>query len=101
MKQLAAGEVGYIATGLKTVRECRVGDTVTLKARPASEPLPGYQAIKPMVFAGIYPSDNEDYHTYRDTIDELSFAKIANTSRLAFQTAWLLANDDDRPPPPR
>ncbi len=54
-EKLSTGEVGYIATGLKTVRECRVGDTVTLAARPSPEPLPGYRKVKPMVFAGIYP----------------------------------------------
>ena len=52
---LSAGEVGYVATGLKTVRECRAGDTFTQAARPAAESLPGYRKVKPMVFAGIYP----------------------------------------------
>ncbi|MBI5957889.1 MAG: GTP-binding protein, partial [Chloroflexi bacterium] len=56
---LTAGEVGYVATGLKTIRECRVGDTITLAANPAAEALPGYKQAKPMVFAGIYPSENE------------------------------------------
>ena len=58
---LSAGEVGYIATGFKSVRECRVGDTVTLKGQEATEPLPGFEAVKPMVFAGFFPSDGEDY----------------------------------------
>jgi GTP-binding protein LepA len=70
-KQLTAGEVGYIATGLKTVRECRVGDTITLAARPAPEPLPGYQKVKPMVFAGVYPSEAEDYANLKDALEKL------------------------------
>ena len=59
--KLEAGDVGYIATGLKTVSECRVGDTITLANKPADEPLPGYQHAKPMVFAGVYPADGDDY----------------------------------------
>ena len=57
----SAGEVGYVATGLKTVHDARVGDTITLVANPAAEPLPGYRHPKPMVFAGIYPVDADDY----------------------------------------
>src|SRR5258705_12826470 len=53
--EILAGEVGYVATGLKTVRECRVGDTITTKINGASEPLPGYRQAKPMVYAGFYP----------------------------------------------
>lgn len=70
-KQLTAGEVGYVATGLKTVRECRVGDTITLAATPATEPLPGYQRVKPMVFAGIYPVEGEDYALLKDALEKL------------------------------
>ncbi|MGH2541556.1 MAG: GTP-binding protein, partial [Ardenticatenaceae bacterium] len=61
LDSLGAGEVGYIATGLKDVREVRVGDTVTLAATPARHPLPGYKPAKPMVFAGVYPVDATDY----------------------------------------
>jgi len=68
---LGAGEVGYIATGLKTVRECRVGDTITLAQNGASQPLPGYEQAKPMVFAGIYPTNNEDYEDLRDAMEKL------------------------------
>jgi len=68
---LSAGEVGYIATGLKTVRECRVGDTITSIVDGASIPLPGYRQIKPMVFAGIYPTNNEDYTELRDAMEKL------------------------------
>jgi GTP-binding protein LepA len=70
-QRLSAGEVGYIATGLKTVHECRVGDTVTLAARPATEPLPGYRKVKPMVFAGVYPVEGEDYANLKDALEKL------------------------------
>ena len=70
-QRLSAGEVGYIATGLKTVHECRVGDTVTLAARPAAEPLPGYRKVKPMVFAGVYPVEGEDYANLKDALEKL------------------------------
>ncbi len=68
---LDTGEVGYIATGLKTVRDCRVGDTVTTESYPAAEPLHGYQPAKSMVFAGIYPSNAEDYEDLRDALEKL------------------------------
>ena len=68
---LEAGEVGYIATGLKTVHECRVGDTITSTARPAAAPLPGYRKVKPMVFAGIYPVEGEDYADLKDALEKL------------------------------
>ncbi|MBI2777928.1 MAG: elongation factor 4 [Chloroflexi bacterium] len=68
---MKAGEVGYVATGLKNVREAQVGDTLTSAARPAAEPLPGYQAAKSLVFAGIYPVSGEDYPLLRDAIEKL------------------------------
>lgn len=72
VESIEAGEVGYVATGLKTVRECRVGDTITLAGElAAAEPLPGYKQAKPMVFAGIYPSDNDDYNDLRDALEKL------------------------------
>jgi GTP-binding protein LepA len=71
VRQLAAGEVGYIATGLKNVREAQVGDTVTTVARPAAEPLPGYQPAKSLVFAGIYPVSGDDYPILREALDKL------------------------------
>ncbi len=69
--ELAAGDVGYVATGLKTVKECRVGDTLTLAANPAEKPLPGYRHPKPMVFAGIFPVEGEDYGELKDSIEKL------------------------------
>ena len=78
---LNAGEVGYIATGLKTVRECRVGDTITLARGGTQHPLPGYEQAKPMVFAGIYPTHNEDYSDLRDALEKLQL----NDASLVYQ----------------
>ena len=69
--QLVAGEVGYVATGLKNVREAQVGDTLTTQARPASTALPGYQEAKSLVFAGIYPVSGEDYPLLREALERL------------------------------
>jgi GTP-binding protein LepA len=69
--KLSAGEVGYVATGLKSVRECRVGDTFTHEDHPAPEPLPGYRKVKPMVFAGVYPVEGEDYADLKDALEKL------------------------------
>ena len=68
---LAAGEVGYLITGVKNVRQARVGDTVTSVSRPAREPLPGYAHPRPMVFSGLYPVDGDDYPELRDALDKL------------------------------
>lgn len=68
---LSAGDVGYIATGLKTVKDCRVGDTLTDKNNPAAEALPGYKHPKPMVFAGVYPVEGEDYDNLKDALAKL------------------------------
>jgi GTP-binding protein LepA len=71
---LDAGEVGYVATGLKNVKECRVGDTFTDDARPAAAGLPGYRPAKPMVFAGLYPSMANEYPLLRDALDKLQLS---------------------------
>ncbi len=68
---LESGEVGYVATGSKNVRDVRVGDTITSSSDPAGEPLPGYQPAKPMVFAGLFPTVGEDYAVLRDALDKL------------------------------
>jgi len=78
---LSAGEVGYVATGLKTVHDARVGDTITTAAQPASHALPGYRIPKPMVFAGIYPSEADDYQNLREALDKLQL----NDASLTFQ----------------
>jgi len=69
--RLLTGEVGYVATGLKTVADCRVGDTVTLADRRAAAPLPGYRPAKPMVFAGLYPQRSDDHPALRDALEKL------------------------------
>ena len=79
--QLNVGEVGYVATGLKNVGDCRVGDTITLAGDEASEPLPGYAPMKPMVFAGIYPADGEDYMALREALERLHL----NDAALVFE----------------
>ncbi|HLF49643.1 MAG TPA: translation elongation factor 4 [Methylomirabilota bacterium] len=71
VRELVAGEVGYVATGLKSVRDCQVGDTLTSAAHPATKPLPGYKAAKPLVFAGIYPLNGPDYPLLRDALEKL------------------------------
>jgi GTP-binding protein LepA len=68
---LAAGEVGYLITGVKDVRQARVGDTVTTAAHPATQPLPGYATPRPMVFSGLFPVDGDDYPELRDALDKL------------------------------
>jgi GTP-binding protein LepA len=70
-ESLGAGEVGYVATGLKTLQDCRVGDTITLMQNPASQPLAGYRPAKPMVFAGLYPAEGEEYNLLRDALAKL------------------------------
>ncbi len=77
--RLSAGEVGYIATGLKTVREARVGDTVTDARDPAPQPLAGYRPAKPMVFASLYPSEADDYNDLRDALEKLQLNDAALT----------------------
>ena len=78
---LATGEVGYIATGLKNVRQVPVGDTITLQAKQAEEALTGYQPLKPMVFAGLYPSDGESYKQLGEALEKLQL----NDAALTFQ----------------
>src|SRR3982750_3763382 len=69
--RLEAGEVGYVITGLKDVSRLRVGDTLTSEQRPASAPLPGYKDVKPMVFAGLFPTDSDEYPALRDALERL------------------------------
>jgi GTP-binding protein LepA len=81
LEGLSAGEVGYVATGLKDVAECRVGDTITWADEPAPEPLPGYRRAKPMVFAGIYPTDSDQYQELRDALAKL----VLNDASLVYE----------------
>jgi GTP-binding protein LepA len=75
--ELTAGEVGYVVTGLKDVSELRVGDTLTTEAHPAAEPLPGYKDVKPMVFAGLFPTESDDYPELRDALEKLKLNDAA------------------------
>jgi GTP-binding protein LepA len=84
---LGTGEVGYVATGLKVVKDLQVGDTITLGGNPATEPLPGYRPVKPMVFAGLYPVDGEEYPMLRDALDRLQL----NDASLTYEPESSLA----------
>jgi GTP-binding protein LepA len=74
---LDAGEVGYVITGLKDVSKLRVGDTITSERRPAAAPLSGYKDVKPMVFAGLFPTDSDDYPELRDALERLKLNDAA------------------------
>ena len=74
---LDAGEVGYVITGLKDVSRLRVGDTLTSRANPAAGPLPGYKDVKPMVFAGLFPTDSDEYPELRDALEKLKLNDAA------------------------
>ena len=75
--ELHSGEVGYITASIKTVRDAKVGDTVTTAENPASEPLPGYKKVNPMVFCGVYPADGADYENLRDALEKLQLNDAA------------------------
>ena len=74
---LASGEIGYIVTNLRTTRDARVGDTVTIRRRPANEILPGYKLVKPFVYAGFFPVSNDDYQALKDAVEKLSLSDSA------------------------
>src|SRR5262249_14127186 len=76
-ESLVAGEVGYVVTGLKDVSELRVGDTITSEQRRASDPPPGYKEVKPMVFAGLFPTNSDDYPDLRDALEKLKLNDAA------------------------
>jgi len=74
---IETGQIGYIVTNLKSTREAKVGDTVTLAANPAAEPLPGYQDVKPFVYAGFFPESSEQYQDLKDAVEKLSLSDSA------------------------
>ena len=80
-KELRTGDVGYIVTGIKNATEVKVGDTITSLARPTAEAIKGFQEVKPMVFAGIYPIETEDYENLRTSLEKLQL----NDASLTFQ----------------
>ncbi len=80
-KELSAGEVGYIISGIKTVSDVRIGDTVTLDSRPASEPLPGFKEVKPVVFSSVYPISSDDYHSLSEALEKYKL----NDAALVYQ----------------
>jgi GTP-binding protein LepA len=84
---LGVGEVGYLITGVKNVRQARVGDTVTSAARPAAQALAGYANPRPMVFSGLYPLDGDDYPDFRDALDKLQL----NDAALVYEPETSLA----------
>ncbi|MDI6778159.1 MAG: translation elongation factor 4 [Patescibacteria group bacterium] len=87
-RMLSAGEIGYIATGFKSVEDCRVGDTITLEAsRGQIAPLPGYKEIKPVVYASFYPKEGDDYNFMRDALGKLKL----NDAAFAFEPEANLA----------
>ena len=85
--ELTSGEVGYLTASIKSVADTRVGDTVTLAATPASEPLPGYRKVNPMVFSGIYPVDGAKYPDLRDALEKLQL----NDAALSFEPETSIA----------
>ncbi len=80
-KEISAGNVGYIISGIKQAKEVKVGDTITSMERPASEPIAGFENVKPMVFAGIYPVDTEDFEELRASLEKLQL----NDASLTFE----------------
>jgi len=80
-KRMSAGEVGYVITGIKDVTELRVGDTLTSREHPATEALPGYREVRPMVFCGLFPLDTDRYEDVRDALDRLAL----NDAALSFE----------------
>jgi GTP-binding protein LepA len=79
--RIGAGEVGFLMAGIKEIRETRIGDTITVEEAPAVQPLPGFKALKPMVFSGLYPADSGQYQGLRDALEKLSL----NDSSFTFE----------------
>jgi len=87
VQELSAGEVGFVVAGIKKVGDTKIGDTITDAARPTDSPFPGYQEVKPMVFAGLYPADSGEYKVLRDAVEKLRL----NDSSFTFEPESSLA----------
>ncbi|MBI5039338.1 MAG: elongation factor 4 [Nitrospirae bacterium] len=87
VQELSAGEVGFVVAGIKKVGNTKIGDTITDAARPTDSPFPGYQEVKPMVFAGLYPADSGEYKALRDAVEKLRL----NDSSFTFEPESSLA----------
>jgi len=77
LDSLGTGEIGYIVTNLKSTREAKVGDTITLKSAPATKSLPGYKDVQPFVYAGFFPTSNEEFHLLKEAVEKLSLSDSA------------------------
>ncbi|PIT99875.1 MAG: elongation factor 4 [Bdellovibrionales bacterium CG10_big_fil_rev_8_21_14_0_10_45_34] len=87
MKSLSVGEVGFVVCGIKTIKDVKVGDTITFEKKPAEHALPGFKNVKPMVFSGIFPIESSDYDNLRDALEKLSL----NDSSLTFEPETSIA----------
>lgn len=87
VKELRVGEVGFLAAGIKNIRDARIGDTITDVVKPALEPLAGFEEVKPVVFSGLYPSDSADYLALREALEKLQL----NDSALSFEPETSMA----------
>jgi GTP-binding protein LepA len=96
--ELHAGDVGYVVTGVKTISDVRVGDTITTTAHPAKKPLPGFKDVKPVVFSSIYPVDTNDYEELVSAIErlKLNYASLIyekdSSAALGFGSVAFLGN---------
>ena len=94
--ELGPGEVGFLTASIKTVADVQIGDTVTDAARPVTEPLPGFQEVKPMVFAGLYPIDSAQYEDLRDAMEKLRLNDASFFLSRIFDSAWLVSASASR-----
>ena len=90
--ELAAGEVGFLFANIKTVSDAQIGDTITDAANPAAEPLPGFEEIKPMVFAGLYPVESHEHGLLRDALEKLRLNDSARSTS-SRKIPWRWASD--------
>mgnify|MGYP000205265501 FL=1 len=94
-KELRTGDVGYIISGIKTSKEVKVGDTITHISRPCDKAIDGFEEVKPMVFAGVYPIEAEDYENLRASLEKLQLMMLHLLSSRNHHWHWALASDAD------